>query len=225
MFMCSDTLANVGILSGSACVIYTLQSTPALALSTHTLRSACCTSNFNFGWPRFIQKMIHLTPDNGVAISMIGPATATLPNGAVVAVTGDYPFEDSVTITISNRPANMPLYVRIPKWATASTLAVNGGAPVPVGAAAANTMFAVPLSGVTGPTLTVIFNTNPSIRVDRWYNGECGADLGCSSARSAATHTIAQHPLLRPRCFRGRGRAPRGARLRPAARGGVERDP
>ena len=140
--------------------------------------AACCTSNFNFGWPRFIQKMIHVAPDGGAAISMLGPATATFPTGATLSVDTEYPFGDTLTITMTNRPAGMPLYVRIPKWATAATVAVNGGAPTPVGAAAANTMFAVPLGGATGPTLTVVLDTAPAIRVDRWYNGAVAVHRG-----------------------------------------------
>ena len=122
--------------------------------------------------------MIHMAPDGGVAISMLGPVTATLPNGAIVTVTGDYPFEDTLTITITNRPAGMPLYIRIPKWAAAASIAVNGGAAAPVGAAAVNTMYSVPIGGATGSTLTVVFATNPSIRVDSWYNGAIAVHRG-----------------------------------------------
>src|SRR5437868_6867705 len=92
---------------------------------------------------------------------------SSLPNGAVVTVTTDYPFDDSVSIVVDNRPAGMPVYVRIPMWATAATVSVNGGAPTPVGAAAANTMYSVPLGGATGPSVTIVLNTNPAIRVDR----------------------------------------------------------
>src|SRR4051812_6427935 len=80
--------------------------------------------------------MIHMSPDNGVMVSLLGPVTANLPNGAVIAVTGDYPFEDNVTITVSKAPSGgMPLYVRIPSWATAATMSINGQPSFSVGAA------------------------------------------------------------------------------------------
>jgi DUF1680 family protein len=92
---------------------------------------------------------------------------ATMPNGATVNVVTEYPFGDNITVTVSNRPAGMPLYVRIPPWATTATYSVNGGANTPIPAAAANTMYSVPLNGATGNTVTVVIEFNPAIRVDR----------------------------------------------------------
>ena len=133
----------------------------------------CCTANYNQGWPRHIQHMLHATPDGGVAVSVLGPVSASLPNGAAIAVTGDYPFDDDVTVTLSGLPAGpvvMPLYIRIPAWATAATLAVNGGAPVAVGAHN-GTMVAVDLGSAQGPSVSVVLATNPAIRVEAYYAG------------------------------------------------------
>ena len=52
------------------------------------------------GWPKFIQRMIQLTSD-GAAINLLGPATATLPNGVVVSMSTEYPFEDDILITVA----------------------------------------------------------------------------------------------------------------------------
>ena len=149
------------------------------------------------GWPRFIQRMMHGTPDGGVAISLLGPATGTLPNGAVVAMTGEYPFEDDVTITLTKMPAGgMPVYIRIPAWATAATIAVNGGAAMPVGAGAVNTMYRVP--GVAAATATVVLHTNPAIRVDAWYNGALAVHRGAlvySLQLDETLTVIARHGL------------------------------
>ena len=117
--------------------------------------------------------MLHTTPDGGVAVSVLGPVSAKLPGGVAVNVSGQYPFEDDVTVTLSGLPGGavaFPLYVRVPSWATAATVSVNGGAPVAVGSMN-GTMLKVDLSGATGPTVSVTLSTNPSVRLVPFYNG------------------------------------------------------
>ena len=117
--------------------------------------------------------MLHTTPDGGLAVTHLAPVSASLAGGVAVNVSGDYPFGDDVKISLSGLPAGavaFPLYVRVPGWATAATLSVNGGAPVSVGASN-GTMLKVDLSGATGPTVTVILATNPAVRVESWFNG------------------------------------------------------
>ena len=134
----------------------------------------CCTANFNQGWPRFIQHMLHASSDGGLAVSSLGPVSATLPSGVSVNVTGDYPFDDNVTIALAGLPAGaltFPLYVRVPSWATAATLSVNGAAPVSVGSAN-GTMLKVAWGGAdAGPTASVTLFTNPAVRVAPAFNG------------------------------------------------------
>ena len=117
--------------------------------------------------------MLHTTPDGGLAVTHLAPVSASLAGGVAVNVSGDYPFNDDVTITLSGLPAGavtFPLYVRVPGWATAATLSVNGGAPVSVGAAN-GTMYRVAWGGAAGPSATVTLSTNPAVRVEAWYNG------------------------------------------------------
>ena len=114
----------------------------------------CCTANYNQGWPRHIQHMLHMSPDGGIAISKLGPVSASIPalGGLTVNVSGDFPFDDDVTIVLHGLPAgpvSMPVYVRIPAWATAATLSINGAAPVSVGRYN-GTMLRVPLQGLLG---------------------------------------------------------------------------
>ena len=104
----------------------------------------CCTVNFLQQWPRFIQRMVYATPDGGIAIAALGPVSAALPHGGPrVVASGDYPFEDIVSFALSDLAAHpvtgavaTPVYLRVPSWATGATLAVNGGSPYPLGAAA-----------------------------------------------------------------------------------------
>jgi hypothetical protein len=117
--------------------------------------------------------VLHASADGGVAVSILGPVSARLNNGVSINVTTEYPFDDDVTVTLTGLPAGAlayPLYIRIPSWATNATLAVNGGAPVPVGAAN-GTMLRVAWAGAAGPTATVVLATNPAVRVSAWYNG------------------------------------------------------
>ena len=133
----------------------------------------CCTANFNQGWSRFIAHMLHTTGDGGLAVTHLAPMSASLPGGVTVAVSGDYPFNDDVTISLSGLPAGplaYPLYVRVPAWATAATLSINGGAAASVGSAN-GTMLRVAWSGAAGPAVTVTLHTNPAVRVEAHYNG------------------------------------------------------
>ena len=163
---------HVWISDGPDSIIYSLQG-----------NYACCTANFNQGWPKFIQKMLHITPDNGIAVSLLGPVTATYPNGVTVSVSGDYPFEDDVTITVVNPNASItspvPLQVRIPAWATTATLSINGNTPFSVGEWA-GTMYSVPLgNSVSASGYTVTLYTNPVIRVQTgWYNNSVAVHRG-----------------------------------------------
>ena len=144
--------------------------------------------NFNQGWPRFIQRMIHTTSDGGIAVSAWGPVTAVMPSGAHVNVTTNYPFSDDAQVTLTGLQAPLlrgsggvmtPVRLRIPSWATNASISINGAAPVYLGAAAAGTMYAVPLSGVpAGGGVTLLLAFNPTIRVSTWYNGAMSVQRG-----------------------------------------------
>jgi hypothetical protein len=87
---------------GPDAILYSLEANYAVSSEcgwpiTRTAVSGmqCCTSNFNFGWPRFIQKMIHVAPDGGAAISLLGPvmvSRADQPLVPCLAVFAPYTF-------------------------------------------------------------------------------------------------------------------------------------
>jgi hypothetical protein len=116
---------------------------------------------------------------DGVALGLLLPlaATATLADGARVVVSVDtgYPFDDVVRARVVGAPARgLPFDVRVPSWATAATIAVNGGAAVPIGSAA-GTFFRVSLP--PGDS-TLVLNTAPAVRVSRWFNGAIAVERG-----------------------------------------------
>lgn len=135
----------------------------------------CCTANFNQGFPRFVQHMLHASPDGGVAVSSLGPVSATLAGGVAVNVSTDYPFDDVVTVTLSGLPAGAavayPLYIRVPSWATNATLAVNGRPPVAVGGSAGAMLRVAWGAGDVGPGAVAVLATNPVVRVEPAFNG------------------------------------------------------
>jgi hypothetical protein len=147
--------------------------------------------------------MLHSTPDGGIAVSILGPVSARLANGVSIVVSGDYPFDDNVTITLSGLPAgglSYPLYVRVPSWASDATLSVNGDAAVAVGAFN-GTMFRVPWNSAVGPVAVAVLATNPSIRVVPWFNESLAVFRGALlySLRLDETFEVTQRNALDPR--------------------------
>jgi len=125
----------------------------------------CCTANFNQGWPKFAHMVIFTSSDGGVAVGAFAPVSATLPNGAFVNITTEFPFGDVVAVVLQ-LPQNMPFYLRIPAWAVHANVSVNGGQAIPV---PGNTMYKIALNRGTS---TVVLNLNPNIRLEHWYSEE-----------------------------------------------------
>ena len=95
--------------------------------------------------------LLYSPADAGLVLAVLAPLTAYVnltdprasprytlsgpsPLGDGVAslvVDTEYPFGDTVTLTLTGAPAGTPLYVRIPSWATGATVSVNGGAAAP----------------------------------------------------------------------------------------------
>lgn len=142
--------------------------------------TGCCTTNGGTGWPGVVSAAVRTVPAvDGVALGLLLPlaANATLMDGALVRVSVDtaYPFDDVISVTVAGVPTRgLPFDIRIPSWATAATLAVNGGAPAPVGTAA-GTFFRVALP--QGDS-TIVLDTVPAVRVSRWFNGAVAVERG-----------------------------------------------
>ncbi|MFI5759019.1 RICIN domain-containing protein [Streptomyces sp. NPDC051569] len=91
----------------------------------------CCPHNYGMGWPYFTGELWLATPDNGLAAAMYAASQvrAKVADGTEITVTEDtdYPFKETVTLTVSTpRALRFPLYLRIPGWCSGPELAVNG---------------------------------------------------------------------------------------------------
>lgn len=104
----------------------------------HTTYWRCCKSSGAMALEELPAVAVATTAD-GVAVNLLGPATATLdlPSGPVrIELRTGYPFDGRIEIAVSPAtPASFALDVRIPAWAEAATLSVDDapGAAVPGG--------------------------------------------------------------------------------------------
>ncbi|MBE6694344.1 MAG: carbohydrate-binding protein [Ruminococcaceae bacterium] len=93
----------------------------------------CCAHNYHMGWPLFISSMWMSTSDGGLAVGAYGPnsVSATVGKGTAATLTQEtnYPYEETVTITINaDKTDTWPLYLRVPEWCggEGAELYVNG---------------------------------------------------------------------------------------------------
>lgn len=134
----------------------------------------CCTANNGQGWPKLALRTVYRTPDdNGLAVGAFSPVRVQLSERSVLLVDSDYPFEDTVRVLVtglgltSPTSAPTPLRVRIPVWAVRAQ-AWHNGVELPQHAVRNGTMLKV----ICAPAIlcNVTVATNPTIRLERWYN-------------------------------------------------------
>ncbi|MDN5201901.1 glycoside hydrolase family 127 protein [Fulvivirgaceae bacterium BMA10] len=100
-------------------------------LMMNPFSSRCCQHNHAQGWPYFNENLWMATPDNGIAavIYSASEVSAKVGDGTEVTITeiSNYPFEEDINFKISStEPVMFPLYLRIPAWAKAAELHING---------------------------------------------------------------------------------------------------
>lgn len=90
----------------------------------------CCTANFHQGWPKLTASLFMASSDGGLAAMLYAPCSVTtLVESVPVTVRQqtDYPFRDTVSITIEPaRPTQFPIRLRVPGWAQSVAIDVNG---------------------------------------------------------------------------------------------------
>ncbi|MFB7599066.1 beta-L-arabinofuranosidase domain-containing protein [Streptomyces sp. NPDC056160] len=94
----------------------------------------CCPHNYGMGWPYYAEEMWLASADGGLCASLYGESSvrAQVGDGTTVTVTErtEYPFDDTVTLTVSTPHAvTFPLYLRVPGWCRQPSVRL-GGRPV-----------------------------------------------------------------------------------------------
>ncbi|GAB3920476.1 hypothetical protein GCM10011575_44670 [Microlunatus endophyticus] len=89
----------------------------------------CCTANLHQGWPKFVSSLWMRSINGGLRSVAYAPAsirTMIDDHEVSLVVDTDYPFEETVTITVETQSAEpFPLQLRIPTWADHHRLVVD----------------------------------------------------------------------------------------------------
>lgn len=90
----------------------------------------CCVANNCRVLPNYIMNMWMATADHGLASTLYGPCKvkAIVAENVTAEITSitDYPFNESIKMTVNlSKPAEFPLYLRIPEWCKNASLLVN----------------------------------------------------------------------------------------------------
>jgi uncharacterized protein len=96
----------------------------------------CCTSNLHQGWPKLAAHLWMRTKDEGLVAAVYAPCRVSFAARGVpvtVTVATDYPFRETVDVTVEPRQAAaFPIVLRVPAWAEGATLRVGAGAEQPL---------------------------------------------------------------------------------------------
>ena len=90
----------------------------------------CCTANMHQGWPKFTGSIVMSNKTGGLVFVTYAPSVihSKTKNGAdlIMEISGDYPFREKVKIKLSlSKPAQFPIFFRIPSWCKKFHLLVN----------------------------------------------------------------------------------------------------
>lgn len=135
----------------------------------------CCTANFHQGWPKFANSVWMATADQGLAAMSYSPCTVTtvvrdVP--VVVEQTSDYPFRQSVNITVTPQQAlRFPLRLRMPGWSKDTRISVNGESVT-----AAQGFTTIERTWAPGDTIEVTFGAD--VAIERGFNGALSFSRG-----------------------------------------------
>jgi len=91
----------------------------------------CCCANMHQGWPKFAASLWMTDSRGGLVAGLYAPCELRTKVGSGVAVvlevSTDYPFKENIQINVrAERPVKFPLSLRIPWWATDSSIHLNG---------------------------------------------------------------------------------------------------
>ncbi len=143
----------------------------------------CCTANFSQGWPKFAASLWMRSPaqapshQEGLVAAAYAPCEVNIMLGGrsvrLLEVT-DYPFRGSVRLDVHpEAPLSFPLRLRIPGWASGTSLTVNGHSlpsPQP------GTFAFIERTWAPGDTVQISFPLLP--RTSRWYHHSVALERG-----------------------------------------------
>ncbi|MFZ4861259.1 beta-L-arabinofuranosidase domain-containing protein [Sphingobacterium sp. Mn56C] len=100
-------------------------------LMMNPFSSRCCQHNHSQGWPYYAEHLYMATNDAGVAAVLYAASEAEIwvadKKKVKLVQETNYPFDESIVIAVHAAEAvNFPLYLRIPAWADAYQVLVNG---------------------------------------------------------------------------------------------------
>jgi hypothetical protein len=139
----------------------------------------CCTANMHQGWPKLVQSLWMATPDDGLAAVTYAPSEVrTVAGSKDVAVTivedTEYPFRDTVRFTVTPAsPVSFPLVLRIPGWAEAASVQVNGQ---PVDDRPSRGFIRIAREWQPGDRVVLTMPMTP--RTSTWYHGAVAVERG-----------------------------------------------
>ena len=138
----------------------------------------CCTANMHQGWPKLAASLWMATVDGGLAAVVYGPSevTTTVRGGTAVTVeeqTG-YPFREAVSLAVKMPgTARFPLAVRIPAWAGAASVTVNGQ---PVAGVKAGEFLRIEREWRNADRVELRFPM--AVRTSTWFNNSMAVERG-----------------------------------------------
>jgi DUF1680 family protein len=138
----------------------------------------CCTSNLHQGWPKFAASLWMAAPGGGVAATAYAPSEVSTKVRGGVAVTisefTEYPFRAMIRLSVSPAvPVTFPLVLRVPAWATAARISVNGQAQ---GGVRPGEFFRLERSWRKGDVVELVFPME--VRTSRWYHNSVAIERG-----------------------------------------------
>jgi hypothetical protein len=137
----------------------------------------CCAANFHQGWPKFTASLFMLSEDDGLGAVAYAPCEVhTIVRSTRVHLVEhtDYPFRGTVHLTINPAVSlAFPLLLRIPGWATGTSVKVNGR-PHPTPAPGA--FMPLARTWTAGDRVEIEFPMKP--RVSRWFHDSVAVERG-----------------------------------------------
>jgi hypothetical protein len=138
----------------------------------------CCTANMHQGWPKLAASLWMATVDGGLAAVAYGPSevTATVRGGSVATIeeqTG-YPFRETVSLAVKlHGTVRFPLALRIPGWAGAASVTVNGA---PAAGVKAGEFLRIEREWKDGDRVELRFPM--TVRTSTWFNNSIAVERG-----------------------------------------------